>query len=853
MARGRHVNRCSDRPDLSLSPKPCPREQPWLWRPTRRPFARLLAVFLAASLCGPSARAEDWPPAPPLDVATDGDPGELPPSVTAVPAGPQRWRCTFTFEPSFAPMQLVVAGSFNEWNLTANRMERDEQTGEYRATIELPAGKHLYKYVLNGGDWQPDPRNPDREPDGFTSHNSVLRLGKLARMTESDAKRGDGRVMTEAIEHEPHRPLFFQWLTAGRALIRLRTLANDAEQIELTIRDGPTVAMRPVVSEALHETYEADVEIPPGAMKGRNKLIDYTFVFRDGELRRSHPQVFSQGFADVMLFKTPEWARHAVWYQIMIDRFRNGNQANDPENCRPWTSEWFTASPWETESGQTFYKWFVFYRLYGGDIDGLEGQLPYLKALGVNALYLNPVFKSDTHHKYDAINYLHIDDHFGTKGDYEAAAAKEDLLDPKTWVWTESDRRFLRFLKSAKSMGFRVVIDGVFNHVGVGHPAFQDVRRHGQQSRFADWFDVTSWQPFKYNGWAGHDALPVFKKSRDGLASETCKQHLFNVTRRWMDPDGDGDPRDGIDGWRLDVPNEIALPFWEEWRQLVKKINPDAYITGEIWQRADQWLDGRHFDAVMNYQFAEAVVAWVFHKTPPHKLTARQFDARLAELRLAYPEPATYVMQNLMGSHDTDRVASMAHNPDLRYDQMNRVQDTNPKYDNSKPSPEAYARTRLATFIQMTYVGAPMIYYGDEAGMWGADDPTCRKPMLWEDLQPYDKPEENFVMKDHLAAFREMIALRNAHPALRTGSFRTILADDAADVWVFLRHDGKERIIVAVNASNAPASVNATLPPGAGGGVRRLYGTDATSAECTGKRMTITLPPIGAAAWLLAE
>jgi glycosidase len=509
-------------------------------------------------------------------------------------------------------------------------------------------------------------------------------------------------------------------------------------------------------------------------------------------------------------FHTPDWAKHAVWYQVMLDRFRNGSPDNDRQPVRSWTSEWFTPSPWEGRDGQTFYDHYVFDRQYGGDLDGLEEKLPYLAELGVNAIYLNPIFKAESYHKYNAETYLHVDDHFGTTGDYAEVAATEDHTDPSTWKWTESDRRFLRFLKTAHRTGFKVIIDGVFNHVGTAHPAFQDVKNRGRKSRYADWFNVTSWKPFKHEGWFGHASLPVFKKSKDGLASEQVRQYLFNVTRRWMDPDGDGDPSDGIDGWRLDVPNEIPAPFWVQWRKLVKSINPEAYITGEIWERADQWLDGRHFDAVMNYEFARAVVAWVFNRKL--KVSPSEIDQRLRELRLAYPLEATLVLQNVLDSHDTDRLASMAHNPDRQYDSANRPQDNGPDYDNSKPTPAEYARVRLAALLQMTYVGAPMIYYGDEVGMWGADDPTCRKPMLWEDLQPYEKPDENFVMQDQLAFYRQIIGLRNAHPALRTGSFHTLLTDDRADVWAFLRRDHDEQLVIVLNASDQDRRVTVPLP-----------------------------------------
>ncbi len=510
---------------------------------------------------------------------------------------------------------------------------------------------------------------------------------------------------------------------------------------------------------------------------------------------------------DAKLFQPPEWAQHAIWYQVMLDRFRNGNPDNDPEGVRPWTSEWFTPSAGEGRSGRDFYE-SAFHRHYGGDLDGLEEKLPYLLDLGVNAIYLNPVFKATSYHKYNATNYLHIDDHFGVKGDYEPVAAQEDLRDPSTWQWTESDRRFLRFLKAAHAMGFKVIIDGVFNHVGTAHPAFQDVLKKRAVSSCARWFDVSIWAPLKYEGWWGHKELPVFKKGPAGFAADEVKEHILAITRRWMAPDGD--PSAGIDGWRLDVPNEVPLPFWPEWCGLVKSINPEAYIAGEIWERADQWLDGRSFDAVMNYEFSRAVVAWVFDRK--WKIKVSEFDRRLEQLRQAYPEPATRVLQNLMNSHDTDRLVSMAHNPDRQYNKLNRLQDDGVHYDNSKPPAAAYARARLAALIQMTYIGAPMIYYGDEVGMWGASDPTCRKPMLWQDLEPYDKPEENCVLAEQLDYYRELIALRNAHPALRVGSFQTLLCDDGADVWVFCRSGAAEHLVVAVNASGRAGKVRVSLP-----------------------------------------
>ncbi len=777
-----------------------------------------LTVFMVAGLnlmsaCTSTAVADTWPPAPLMEIAPDLEAGTLPSSISVEMIEPGRWRCTFRVRPSHPPDTLTLAGTMNGWNKAATPLSGPDEDRWWTCTLELPVGRYLYKFVANDNHWFPDPRNPDKEPDGHSGHNSVLRLGHLAHLERSGASRGDGTIEGRAIEHDPQRPRYYQPLPDRYIQVRVQTLAHDVEQAWLCIHYGDCVPMTPVVENELFTLWEGIVQIPElyaNMSSSSGRKPEYMFLFEDGDVRRCYPVSYGVPVTTEAVFSTPDWAKHAIWYQIFPDRFRNGDPSNDPEHVIPWTMDWFSSAPHEGADGQTFYKHFVFWRHYGGDIAGIEQQLPYLKDLGVNAIYLNPVFEAWSNHKYDATDYLHIDDQFGKKGDYEAIAATEDLLDPSTWKWTESDKIFLRFLKRAHELGFKVIIDGVFNHVGQPHPAFQDVKQNKQNSRYADWFNVTSWEPFEFTGWGGFDALPEFKKTVDGLYSESLKQHIFNVTRRWMDPDGDGDPSDGIDGWRLDVPNEIPAPFWAEWRKVVKEVNPDAYITGEIWDRADHWLDGKHFDAVMNYEFAKGACKWVFNKN--QKIKPSELDQAFRELRLAYPREATLVLQNLMNSHDTDRVASMAHNPDRAYDHANRIQDNGPEFDNTKPTDEEYARARLTTLLQMTYVGAPMIYYGDEVGMWGADDPTCRKPMLWKDLEPYEKPEQNHVMDAHRAYYQRAIKLRTEHPALRTGSFQTLLTDDAQDVWCFLRADADEQLLVVLNASNEERVVSITLP-----------------------------------------
>ena len=763
--------------------------------------ATALALILAHTV-EPSIGQDAFPPE--LEVApisVTRTPDGITPSGVRVTEGTQgNWHCTFTLEGLEDAESVALAGDFNGWNPRATMMQRSP-TG-WSVSIVIPEGTRYYKFVVDGNRWLHDPANPERTDDGHGGANSLLRLGPEANLHAGDAVEGDGRIEGAALQHDPERPLYLQGFADGRTLIRYRTLQGDLENVMLVVEGQPPRPMTRIAQAPPFEFWE--VLLSPGAPNER-----YTFTMSDGDTRVRDAETYKLEANAKPEVRTPEWAKDAIWYQVMVDRFRNGTPKNDPPRTRDWKSEWYSSSPWEGRDGQTFYEWFVFDRLYGGDLQGLEEKLDHLADLGVNAIYLNPIFQASGHHKYNTTNYLHVDENFGAGGDYARAEATEDLQDPSTWTWTESDRIFLEFLRTAKARGFKVIIDGVFNHVGTQHPAFRDVLEKGQDSAYADWFDVRSWEPFEYEGWAGFGSLPVFKKSEDGLASDEVRQHIFDVTRRWMDPDGDGDPSDGIDGWRLDVPNEIALPFWIDWCAHVRSINPDAYISGEIWDRADEWLDGRSFDAVMNYEFSKVAFEWLGNRE--RKITPTEADRALAGLRMAYPAEITYVLQNLIDSHDTDRAVSKLFNPDRGFDSGNREQD-DPTYDGGRPDETCYQKLRLMVLLQMTYIGAPMVYYGDEVGMWGSDDPNNRKPMLWQDLEPYEHPEENQVSPELLEYYREVIALRNEHPALRRGSFRTEHLDDEQDAWIYRRsHEGVE-ILVALNAGTTTSTV--PLPEG---------------------------------------
>jgi glycosidase len=537
--------------------------------------------------------------------------------------------------------------------------------------------------------------------------------------------------------------------------------------------------------------------------------------------------------------QVPSWAKSAIWYQIFLERFHNGDSKNDPQlqdikgawphdlespySLSSWTGDWYALQSWEDES-QGFY-YHVQRRRYGGDLQGVIKKLDYLQDLGINAIYFNPLFESPSLHKYDSSTYHHIDDNFGPnpKKDREIIST-EIPNEPASWKWTTADSLFLKLIKESHRRKIKVIIDGVFNHVGLNFWAFQDVLKNQEKSEFTDWFTIKRWDDpntfeneFDYNGWFGVKELPEIREDQNGLVPE-ARKYIFSEAKRWMDPNNDGDPSDGIDGWRLDVADMVGNPFWRDFRKLVKSINPEAYLVGEVWWEdwannkmfnARPWLEGDIFDAVMNYRWAKEVIHFFVDRR--NKITASEFDRRLKGLRDDYPNEVNYVLMNLMDSHDTDRLGSQIVNPDDDYDHRDSPKD-NPEYKVRKTTDEEIQIQKLVALFQMTYLGAPMIYYGDEAGMWGADDPDSRKPMLWPEFnyakeishpfgknRPADVNRFNWDLFNH---YKRIIDIRRKHSALQVGEIETLLTDDVRDLYVFKRFDEKESLIIALNNSD---------------------------------------------------
>ncbi|MCW8850564.1 MAG: alpha-amylase family glycosyl hydrolase, partial [Melioribacteraceae bacterium] len=365
--------------------------------------------------------------------------------------------------------------------------------------------------------------------------------------------------------------------------------------------------------------------------------------------------------------------------------------------------------------------------------------------------------------------------------------------------------------------------DGVFNHVGRTFWAFEDLVANQEKSKYKNWFTVKSFDnpntpenEFDYEGWYGAMDLPEILEDENGLI-EAASNHVHDVVKRWMDPNQDGDPSDGIDGWRLDVAEMVKHEFWKKFRTWVKDINPDAYITGEIWwddwnnnkmMNADPWLKGDQFDAVMNYRFTRAVKHFISDKST--RISASAFADSINNIRKDYNLENTYALMNLLGSHDAERLASMIVNPDHWYDH-GAVPSQRESFDVRKPNAEEIQLQKIMVGIQMTMPGAPMIYYGDEAGMWGGDDPDCRKPMVWADkvyetetTHPFGKkrPADDVLFNlDLFNWYKQFIEIRMNNEVLRIGSLDFIESGDD-DILIYKRTLDENSIAVIINNSN---------------------------------------------------
>ncbi|MBL8329385.1 MAG: hypothetical protein JNJ71_11070 [Rubrivivax sp.] len=498
-------------------------------------------------------------------------------------------------------------------------------------------------------------------------------------------------------------------------------------------------------------------------------------------------------------YRVPGWARDAVYYQIFPDRFRNADPGNDPvvgrdryrtggiERHADWLSKPFRPGTGDGSDGLHNNDFF------GGDLAGIIQKLDHLKRLGVNTLYLTPVFKAPSNHKYDTADYRHIDPAFGTDADFE------------------------RLTREAARRGMRILPDTSFNHVGSDSPyfnrygnypglgAFQNGRPQPASPYFS-WFrfDTTQTDPDRqYAGWGGPD-LPEIDKS-----SAAFRAFAFgdrdSVTRLWLDR--------GAAGWRMDVAPWVPDDFWRAWRTAVKQHRPEAITLAETWFDASKYFVGDMFDSTMNYIFRNAVLDHAAGGPAAHLV------AQLEHLREAYPPQAYFALMNLISSHDVARALHVLG-----------WQEGPP---DAAPAVKARQRLRLATFIQMTQPGAPLVYYGDEVGVTGGDDPFNRAAYPWPDLG--GRPDRALEQD-----FRRLIALRQQHRILRHGSAEPLRALDA-HVMLSPRRLGRQTAWVLSNNSDQPRTVTLPLPPALRGLWRDALSGERVKPGAAG--LELTVPP----------
>ncbi len=539
-------------------------------------------------------------------------------------------------------------------------------------------------------------------------------------------------LLKEAIYHRPKDN--FAYAYDEKTLhIRLRTKKDDIEQVNLIYGDPYE-----------WENGEWQTQTASMSKSGSDKLFDYWFIaitppyrrLRYGfELKSKDEQLIytEKGFyreapkddtayyfcfpflnqSDV--FKAPEWVKDTVWYQIFPERFANGNEKLNPPKTLPWGSQ----DPTPTS-------------FFGGDFEGIIQHVDYLVELGVTGIYFTPIFKAPSNHKYDTIDYFEIDPQFGDK------------------------ETFKRLVETCHKHGIKVMLDAVFNHSGYYFEPFQDVLKNGEKSKYKDWFHIREF-PLQSEPRPNYDTF-AFVPTMPKLNTENpeVKKYLLDVAAYWI-------REFDIDGWRLDVANEVDHQFWREFRQAVKSIKPDLYILGEIWHDSMPWLRGDQFDAVMNYPFTNGVLRF-FAK---NEVKASEFVNTITKVLHSYPNNVNEVAFNLLGSHDTPRILTICNN------------------DKDK--------VKLMFLFQLSFTGTPCIYYGDEIGMTGGQDPGCRKCMVWEE-EKQDRDLFNHVKK--------LISLRKTYPAFgNRGELRFIEANDETNHFIYTKTYENETIIFVINNS----------------------------------------------------
>ncbi len=523
--------------------------------------------------------------------------------------------------------------------------------------------------------------------------------------------------------------------------IRIRTKKGNVQAITLLYGDQYDFAghrwqtffldMQKTGSDKLHDYWQASI-------KDKQKRLRYGFIIKQGDEQITFTE---KGFFPFIpedpgyyfcfpyihkteLFTPPSWVKETIWYQIFPERFRNGDPDRNPQETAGWGQD---------EPAISNY--------FGGDLQGIINSLDYLQDLGITGIYLTPIFYANSNHKYNTIDYLQIDPHFG------------DISLLK------------RLVHECHNRGIRVMLDAVFNHCGYLFPPFQDVLEKGDQSAYKDWFHVHQFplkegSAFHYETFGFYEDMPKLN-----TANEAVKDYLLNVAEFWI-------RECDIDGWRLDVANEVDHAFWQEFRSRVKAIKPDCFILGEVWHDSMPWLRGEQFDSVMNYPFLSKSLQFFAYDM----IQAKDFVEDMTSIIQAYPDNVNEVLFNIIGSHDTPRV----------------FQETGFRLEKIK---------MLFTFL-FTFPGTPCIYYGDEIGLDGGSDPGCRKCMEW------DSEKQNLELKEYI---KKLIEIRKS-TALLSGSSSFYFLKELENCIAFYHRKENEIMMTVINNNNHDVSYPLPFP-----------------------------------------
>ncbi len=417
--------------------------------------------------------------------------------------------------------------------------------------------------------------------------------------------------------------------------------------------------------------------------------------------------------------KYPDWLENAIVYQIFPDRFAKGGSG----------SHNFSLNEWGAKPTRDSF--------FGGDLQGIIDKIDYLKELGINAIYLNPLFKSSSNHKYNIDNYYQIDENFG---DIDTAK---------------------KFVEQAHENNIKVIVDGVFNHTGDKFFAFRDLLENGRKSKYKDWYYATSFPVSKNAINYETFGVDVSSMPRVNLYNEEAKEYFLEVIRYWTE-------ELNIDGWRMDVADEVPAEFWRKARKIIKELDTECYLVGEIWYNSAEWLEGDQFDGVMNYHWRRNILDLLARG----RISVRKFSARVQREIFQNPPEMLHKSLSMLDSHDTPRIAH-----GFRY----------------YPQAKRKKLIKQAIILQFSLPGIPLIFYGNEIGLTGGDDPDCRRCMIWDEKKQ-DEELYNF--------YKRIIKFYHETVSLQSGAFREIYTDEIKQLLIFSRIKADNKCVVAANISS---------------------------------------------------